>query len=156
MPQFRAIIERAIEGGAFPGASVYLGREKDVVWSGAVGRLGHETEFHESVCVGTLYDIASLSKIYTLAAALCALSEASIAPESTPLSAFLPGFDPRISLEHLFNHSSGIVRHLQTLESLPAGEWVETLSRETLQTEPGRVVLYNCSNYFLLARALEK
>jgi CubicO group peptidase (beta-lactamase class C family) len=33
---------------------------------------------------------------------------------------------------------------------------VETLSREILQTEPGRVVLYNCSNYFLLARALEK
>ncbi|BCM89607.1 hypothetical protein IAD21_01454 [Abditibacteriota bacterium] len=156
MPQFRAIIERAIEGGVFPGASVHLARGREVIWSGAVGKNGYEAPFHESVSVGTLYDIASLSKIYTLAAALCALSEASLAPETTPLRAFLPGFDSRISLEHLFNHSSGLARHLQTLETLPASQWVEELARETLQTEPGRVVLYNCSNYFLLARALEK
>ncbi len=156
MPQFRAILERAIEVGAFPGASVYLGRGRDTVWSSGIGRLGHEANFHDPVSLGTLYDIASLSKIYTLAAGLCALAEANIAPETTPLKAFLPSFDARITLEHLFNHSSGITRHLQTLESLPASQWVDVLAGEILQTEPGRVVLYNCSNYFLLARALEK
>ena len=156
MPQFRAIVERAIECGAFPGASVHLERQGEIVWSTGVGRLGYETAFHEAVSLGTLYDLASLSKIYTLAVALCALAEANMAPETTPLCAFLPGFDARITLEHLFNHSSGLARHLQTLESIPASRWVEELSRETLQTEPGRVVLYNCSNYFLLARALEK
>lgn len=156
MPQFRAIVERAIESGTFPGASVHLGRGSEIVWSSGVGRLAYEAAFHEPVSVGTLYDIASLSKIYTLAVALCALAEANIAPETTPLCAFLPGFDARISLEHLFNHSSGITRHLQSLEALPASQWVQELSGETLQTEPGRVVFYNCSNYFLLARALEK
>ena len=156
MPRFRAIIERAVDCGAFPGASIHLARGPEVVWSGVVGTLGYEAPFKAPVLPGTLYDLASLTKIYTLAAALCALKEANLAPETTPLRAFLSGFDARITLEHLFNHSSGITRHLQTLEHIPAEDWVGILSRETLQTEPGRVVLYNCSNGFLLARAMEK
>ena len=156
MPRFRGFLERALEGGAFPGATACLTRGREVVWSGAVGTLGYEAPFKTPALVGTLYDIASLTKIYTLSAGLLALHEAQLAPETTPLRAFLPGFDARLTLEHLFNHSSGLTRHLQSLESLPPSEWVETLAGETLQTEPGRVVCYNCANYFLLARALEK
>lgn len=156
MPSFRAIIERAVDGGAFPGASVHLSRGFETIWSGAVGTLGYEAPFKTPALGSTLYDLASLTKIYTLAAALCALKEANLAPETTPLRAFLPGFDARITLEHLFNHSTGITRHLQTLETVPVEDWVDILSREILQTEPGRVVLYNCSNGFLLARAMEK
>lgn len=155
MSRFRSFIERAIDGGAFPGASVHLARGRETVWSGAVGTLGFESPFKTPALQSTLYDLASLSKIYTLAAALCALRDANLAPETTPLRAFLSGFDARITLEHLFNHSSGITRHLQTLETMPASSWVEILARETLQTEPGRTVLYNCSNFFLLARAME-
>ncbi len=156
MPRFRGFLERALDGGAFPGATACLLRGREVVWSGAVGTLGYEAPFRAPTLSGTLYDVASLTKIYTLSAALLALREANLAPETTPLRAFLPAFDARITLEHLFNHSSGLTRQLQTLEPLPANTWVDTLARETLQTEPGRVVLYNCSNYFLLARALER
>ena len=156
MSSYRAVLQRAIEVGAFPGAVLHLSRGRKTVFSGAVGDLGFEPSFKVATSSGTLYDLASLTKIYTLSAALCALNEANLAPETTPLSAFLFGFDPRISLEHLFSHSSGLTRHLQTLENIPANEWVDALADETLQTEPGRVVCYNCSNYFLLARALEK
>lgn len=156
MSRFRVFLERAVEGGAFPGASVHLQRGREVVWSDAVGTFGFEAPFKTPALRSTLYDLASLTKIYTLAAGLCALHEANLAPESTPLRAFLPGFDARISLEHLFNHSSGLTRHLQSLEPLSTGEWVENLARETLQFEPGRVVQYNCSNFFLLARAMER
>ncbi len=104
----------------------------------------------------TLYDLASLTKIYTLSAALCTLAQAKLAPETTPLRAFLPGFDARLTFEHLMNHSSGLARHLQTLEKVPADSWVALLQQQPLASAPGSAVQYNCANYFLLARALEK
>jgi len=156
MPPFRAILQRGADSGAYPGASCHLERARKTVFSGAVGTLGVAPHFAVPARVQTLYDLASLTKIYTLSAALCALNEAKLAPETTPLRAFLPGFDARLSLEHLMNHSSGITRSLQSLEKLPADMWIETLREEPLSSSPGARVEYNCANYFLLARALER
>lgn len=156
MPSFRTPLEQGVEVGAFPGAVCHLERGRQTVFSGAAGRLGWLEPFRAPATTQTLYDLASLTKIYTLSAALCTLAQAKLAPETTPLRAFLPGFDARLTLEHLMNHSSGIARHLQTLENRPADSWVATLQNEPLASAPGTQVNYNCSNYFLLARALEK
>lgn len=156
MASFRGSLEQGIGAGAFPGAACHLERGHDVVFSGAVGRLGWDEPFRALVTPQTLYDLASLSKIYTLSAALCTLAQAKLAPETTPLRAFLPGFDARLTFEHLMNHSSGLARHLQSLERVPADSWVALLQQEPLASVPGTLVQYNCANYFLLARALEK
>ncbi len=156
MPSFRTPLEQGTEVGAFPGAACHLERGRATVFSGAVGRLGRSESFRAPATTQTLYDLASLTKIYTLSAALCTLVEANLAPETTPLRAFLPGFDARLTIEHLMNHSSGLARHLQSLEHAPADLWVTTLQNQPLASDPGARVNYNCSNYFLLARALEK
>ena len=156
MPSFHRVLEQGVSAGAFPGAVYHLERGREVVFSGAVGRLGDEPPFRAPATPQTLYDLASLTKIYTLSAALCTLAQASLAPETTPLRAFVPGFDPRLTLEHLMNHSSGLARHLQTLEDRPAHLWAKTLAEEPLSSDPGTQVQYNCANYFLLARAVEK
>jgi len=156
MPSFAHFLQRGAQSGAFPGAACHLERERQIVFSGAVGRLGIEPPFASPARAQTLYDLASLTKIYTLSAALCALNAANLAPETTPLRAFLPDFDGRLTLEHLMTHSSGLGMPLQRLENLPSALWVETLRLAPLHSPPGAQVRYNCSNYFLLARAMER
>ena len=150
------IFERALESGVFPGCSAHFSRDGETVFAETFGVLGYETPLRRAVTPETLYDLASLTKIYTLAAFLLACSEAQLAPENTPACAFLPGLDARITLEHLLAHSSGLGLHLQTLEAHPTDQWLDEIIGSSLRAAPGREVFYNCSNFFLLARALEK
>lgn len=150
-----AILEEAIAAGAFPGGVVHLSRGGEIVAHEARGLLGVEPPFLIPPSTRTLYDIASLTKIYTLAAALRVLREAHV-PLETPLSQFWPAFDSEITLEMLMSHRSGIGFPVQQLEAVVAGEWLGQIAVAPLSSAPGTEVLYSCTNYFLLARVVEE
>ncbi|HEX8466050.1 MAG TPA: serine hydrolase domain-containing protein [Abditibacterium sp.] len=156
MPVFattpRAILEHGIAAGAFPGAVAHLRRADDVVCDVAVGKLGVEAPFEMPTNRQTRYDLASLTKIYTLTAALMVLREAKIALE-TPLRRFFPAFEAPISLENLMAHRSGLVFPIQKLE-VAANDWIPRIAAAPANA-PGAAVLYSCTNYFLLARVSE-
>jgi CubicO group peptidase (beta-lactamase class C family) len=151
----RSILNSAIAARAFPGAVVHFSRCSEVVTHDAVGHLGYEAPYDVPVSTDTLYDLASLTKIYTLTAALIAFREANV-PLETPLQAFFPAFDSRISLEHLMAHISGIEFPVQRLEDIPADEWLARIACAPLSRTPGSAVIYSCTNYFLLARVVEE
>jgi CubicO group peptidase (beta-lactamase class C family) len=151
----RSILSSAIAARAFPGAVIHFSRRGEVVHHEAIGHLGYDEPYEAPVTTETLYDIASVTKIYTLAAALIALREADI-PLETPLQAFFPSFDSRISLEHLMAHVSGIEFPVQRLEDIPANEWMARIACAPLVRTPGSAVIYSCTNYFLLARVVEE
>lgn len=146
------MLRRAIAARAFPGAVAFFSRGDAVLWHGAAGTLGYEAPFRSPATLGTLYDLASLTKLYTLAASLLVFRAAGVALEA-PLRRFWPAFDPRISIESLMTHSSGLVFPLQGLHLVAANEWVSRLANAPRGVW-GEVV-YCCSNYFLLARAAE-
>ncbi len=167
-----AIVRDAIQCGAFPGATAYAARGETVLFDEAHGRLGIEPPFDKPVTNATIYDLASLSKIYVLAAALRCLRAHDIALDA-PLAAFLPDFAPAITLAHLMSHSSGLELHLQALTDLPTNEWLPAIAataparspgaratpamsygEKCRANAPGERVLYLCTNYFLLGRAL--
>ena len=112
-----------------------------------------EPPFDSPASIGTIYDLASVTKVYILAAALRCLRARSIAIDA-PLNRFLPGFDARLRLRHLMNHSSGLELHLQSLRGRPVDDWLPTIAAAPLANAPGEKVLYACTNYFLLGRAL--
>ena len=147
------ILDDAIAQGVFPGAVVYLARGDDVWFHGARGHLGWSAPFNSPAQTGTLYDLASVTKLYVLAAALNCLRAHAVSIDA-PLRQFLPAFDARLTLAHLMNHSSGLEIHLQTLRELPVADWLPTLAEAPIIGEPGARVLYLCTNYFLLGRAL--
>ena len=151
------IVRDAIHHGVFPGATAYLARGETVTFAEAQGQLGVAPPFDKPVTPATLYDLASLSKIYVLAAALRCLRAHQILLDA-PLSAFLPAFPPQITLAHLLGHSSGLELHLQTLTDLPVEQWLPAIaatpSARAPVYAPGERVLYLCTNYFLLGRAL--
>ena len=162
-----ALLDDAIAARIFPGGVI--------CWQHGARQLqcarGHFTyENSTLVTPQTVYDLASLSKLWTLAAWLLISREHDIAP-TRALGDFLPAFqtsDKRdIQIAHLLDHSSGITCAIQslvpndnrTLQVLagPVGEnWIQQLAVAPLKSAPGREVFYSCSNYFLLARVLAK
>jgi CubicO group peptidase (beta-lactamase class C family) len=151
----RAIVEEAIAAQAFPGGVVHLARGEETIAHAAVGMLGYEPPFQIPATTQTLYDLASLTKIYTLGAALSLLREAGI-PLETPLARFFPAFIAPITLEQLMSHRSGIGFPIQRLEDIAAEDWLTRIAAASLHSPPGESVLYSCTNYFLLARVIEK
>ncbi len=150
----RAILEDGIAARAFPGAVCHLSRRDEILCHEAAGSLGYDALFDVPATRETIYDLASVTKIYTLTAALCMLRDAKIALE-TSIHAFYPVFDAEITLEHLMAHASGISFPIQALEKVAANEWIERIAAEPRADAPGNSVLYSCTNLFLLARVAE-
>lgn len=151
---FAPILQRAVDERVWPGAVVYAARGDETLAHEAVGTLGIESPFDEIITRETIYDLASLTKIYVLAAAFQTLRAHQIALDES-LQCFFPAFDERITLRHLMGHSSGLQHHLQPLAPRPIDEWLPELGRAPLQSKPGERVFYNCANYFLLGRVLK-
>ena len=148
-----SILRDAIANGVFPGAAAWCARGDNVLFSGARGALGLAPSFDTPAEPTTIYDLASLTKMYVTAAALRCLRAHGVELD-TPLRVILDDFAPTITLRHLMNHSSGLDLHLQALTRLAPDHWLASIARAPLACAPGERVLYLCTNYFLLGRAL--
>jgi CubicO group peptidase (beta-lactamase class C family) len=177
-PQVTTIIAEARAARAFPGAQVWLSRGQTPLLNEAFGAYTYETN-SPTVTTETLYDIASVTKTFTLAVFLIAAREAKISSESR-VAQFLPEFDTNdkrdISLRHLLNHTSGIGFAIQSLvpavkeitadekthlaiereNAIPCDQWIARIAEAPLHHAIGDQVLYSCTNYFLLARLIEQ
>lgn len=162
-PRLESILDRAIQARALPGAVARL-EWREQVLTAARGQRGYQEPFEQPIEERTVYDLASLTKLWTLGAALLSMRIQRLSPD-TLLCELLPQFerpDKRaITLRNLMMHSSGIAFAIQSLvppsapEPTSREEWVSRIASEPLISEPGRSVLYSCTNYFLLARALD-
>lgn len=152
-----AIFTSARDARAFPGGTAYLGRGTTTLAHEAFGHTTYD-EAAPRVHLETLYDIASLSKLFTLSALLIAAREANIEVE-TPIHQFLPAFNTsdkrEITLRHLLRHNSGLEIAIQNLTRAPVENWLQTIAQAPLGYSIGERVLYSCTNYFILARIIE-
>jgi CubicO group peptidase (beta-lactamase class C family) len=201
--QVAAIVEEATTTRVFPGAQVWLSRGGEVLLKDGFGATTYadttEPDFAApvNVATNTIYDIASLSKLFTLTAFLMAARENNISVQER-VARFLPSFDTNdkrdITLRQLLNHTSGIGFAIQSFVSwakmksaqemqgddspqpqnlshaelqraelqaegaqiTPNELWLQQIGEAPLHHAPGTKVLYSCTNYFLLARLIEK
>lgn len=175
--ELTTIFNEASAERAFPGGVVWLADGTGVVAHEAYGTKAYDdapgAAWSGGVERDTIYDIASLSKLFTLTAFIIA-ARAHGVPVETPLAKLLPAFqvsDKRaITLRQLLNHSSGMGIAIQSFTKMPTiadpaivahqgivptAQWVERIAAAPLKTPPGTAVLYSCTNYFLLARVTE-
>ncbi|HVF11028.1 MAG TPA: serine hydrolase domain-containing protein [Abditibacteriaceae bacterium] len=152
------ILEAAVTARAFPGGVVWLARGAEVLAHEAHGATAYAGACAQPVTRATLYDIASLTKLFTATALLVAARAAGVAMCES-LARFLPEYSvpdkSAITLRHLLNHSSGIAIAVQSLVDVPAQEWLNRIAAAPLRTPIGSEVHYSCTNYFLLARVVE-
>ncbi len=166
-----ALLDEAISARIFPGVVVqwqHGARHLQI----ARGHLRYENAL--PVEPTTIYDLASLSKLWTLAAWLLVARDHKISASQT-VGEFLPAFQSSekstVQIAHLLDHSSGIECAIQSFVPLDENDetnarnalkgrcgedWIQQLAEAPLLSAPGSEVLYSCSNYFLLARVLAK
>lgn len=156
--ELNALFSEAIANRIFPGASIWLSRGEEICAHAAFGTTAYDAEYSAPVTTDTIYDIASITKLFTATAFLMAARENKIAVETT-LAHFLPDFEVQdkreIRLRDLMQHNSGIEIAIQDLVSVSPGEWVSRIAQAPLHAAPQAQVLYSCTNYFLLARVFE-
>lgn len=152
------IFEDAIAKHIFPGAVVWLENNGKVHAHRAFGTTAYDAPYSRPVTNQTIYDVASLTKLFTTTALLLALRRGQTSVE-TPLADFLPEFgvsDKRsITLRDLLQHNSGIDLAIQSLIAISPDEWIAHIAQAPLHSEPKTKVLYACTNFFLLARVIE-
>ena len=158
LDELNALLKEAIANRIFPGATVWLGRGNEIFAHEAFGTTAYDAEYSAPVTRETLYDIASLTKLFTATAFLIAARENNISLETT-LAHFLSEFgvlDKReIRLRNLMQHNSGIEIAIQDLISVSPSEWIARIAQAPLHAPPTARVFYSCTNYFLLARVFE-
>ena len=155
------IFEQAHQKRAFPGGVVWLDDGKVLLHDAFGGTTYNDAAdilLGRNVRKEMLYDLASLTKLFTATAILMASEKLGISLD-TPISHFLKHFQKdtydEIMLRNLLLHNSGIEIAVQSLNAQNHADWISLIAGAQLHANPGEVVKYSCTNFFLLARILE-
>jgi CubicO group peptidase (beta-lactamase class C family) len=115
-PQRLEIIDRVvregIRAGGFPGAAVVVGRRGAVVWQKGFGTQGWSSASPSVSTDGTIYDLASLTKVVATTTAAMILYDEGRLPLDAKVANYLPGFEGRwkdeVTVRHLLTHRGGL------------------------------------------------
>lgn len=152
-----AAVRREVQREAFPGAALAIGRGPDLVLLQGVGRVSWNGPAVDPA--NTVYDLASLTKVVGTTTAIMLLVEDGKLDLDAPVQRYLPEFSgdakALVTIRHLLSHTSG----------LPAGTWLEGLSREEalrkimhikLVEQPGEVAVYSDVGMVILFEAAQR
>jgi len=152
------LLDDGVNTGIFPGASLAVGTSTSVTYyySGVTTSLPGGSVVQQS----TVYDIASLTKVFTTTSTLL-LMERGLLRLDDPVALFLPSFSrpdkQEITLRHLLTHTSGLAAHEPLYMTCRGPDELQSAIAATpLQHEPGKTVVYSCLGYIILGQALEK
>ena len=154
-----AAIGAAVAARSLPGAVYWLEHGAAHV-ERAYGRL----DFGQAaapVTVGTVFDVASLTKVLVTAPAILLLHEAGQIDLEAPLLRYLPdcagGGKDAITVRQLLTHTSGLLAGLPASPAWQGREAALLLaSLERVTHVPGSVFRYSDINYILLGLVIER
>lgn len=157
------VLDRAVKKGK-PGCSAAVGIEGAVAWSGAQGVA--DLASGAEITADTAFDIASVSKQFTAAAALLLTEAGKLSPEDRLADhvAGLPAWSRTVTVGQLIHQTSGIPDYIGLLfdagyaddDRTTNADAVEALMAvRELEFEPGSRWEYSNSNYMLLGRVVE-
>jgi serine-type D-Ala-D-Ala carboxypeptidase len=156
------VVQRGIKAGGYPGAAVVVGRRGYSVFQRGYGRLSWSDDSPAVSPTGTIYDLASVSKVVGTTAAAMALFDEGKLDLDAPVARYLPAFadgdvKDRVTVRHLLTHQSGLPagRDLWRIAFTPA-EARAALLQTSVRCEPGRCYEYSDLGMDVLALVLEE
>ena len=156
----RSAVEAAVRNGTAPGVALALG-----VGARTVGRLSvGAAELRpraRPLGDGTLFDLASLTKVMATAPAVLALRDHGRLSLEDPVGRYLPAFTgpgrDGIRIRHLLTHTGGLRASRRFYLSWTTGaELRAAVAAEPLVGAPGRQVVYSDLGFLLLGEVVEK
>lgn len=163
-PRFSAIaavVERGIRQGVYPGAVLVIGRRDSVLYSRGFGHLTWAKNSAAPSPSGTLWDLASLTKVMATTSAVVVLVDRGTVMLDAPVARYLRQFAgkgrERVTVRMLLDHTSGLPAYL-AFHRLAASRAaaIELLYREPLARRPGASAVYSDLNAILLGLLVEK
>lgn len=147
-----AVIEQAIEARFFPGCVVLAAREGRSLLHAAYGTTMYDDPGTRPVAPDDIFDVASLTKVFTATAALM-LHDAGLLALDAEARAYLPGLRAHgVTVRHLLTHSSGLDLRLSALrEGGRSGILAAVYAAEPVHA-PGSFVAYTNVNSLLLGQ----
>jgi CubicO group peptidase (beta-lactamase class C family) len=155
------IVQRGITAGAYPGASVVIGRRGAVIWQKGYGRLAWPRTAAAVNPTTSIYDLASLTKAVCLTTAAMMLYDAGMLPLETRVQTILPEFTgrwkERVTVAHLLTHRSGLPpgRRIWQTARNPAEARQQVLTTR-LNSIPGGVTDYSDLGAMVLGFTIER
>jgi CubicO group peptidase (beta-lactamase class C family) len=164
LARIRTWLNGIVERREAAGFVSLVARQGKVVHHEAAGRRGLDSS--DPMPADALFDLASMTKPITVAAALMLLEEGKFAL-SDPIGKFIPEYaNPKvetapgvftparrpITVRDLFSHCSGIFDGRSRAEQMNApslAAYIKDLARQPLKYEPGSTYLYGTSHHVL-------
>jgi serine-type D-Ala-D-Ala carboxypeptidase len=160
LAQIDGIVQAEIDDGHFPGAVVFVGQGRRVLYHKAFG-LAVAEPVQEPMARDTVFDLASLTKpLATASAVMILIDRGKLDPNDYVrdyLPAFASGGKEEARIAHLLTHTSGLPAYtdandLKTRHGSPCPERViEKICGLKTRSEPGQEFRYSCLGYILLA-----
>lgn len=164
-------VNASIAQGEIPGAVVGVVHKGALVYEKAFGNKSLLPQV-EPMSVGTLFDLASLSKCVSTTLSIMQLVERGQLRLMDPVSLYIPGFRPwmdpatgetqPITVQHLLTHSSGLDAYVDMQAYLaefgpgtPEALVDYIATRSVRHFRPGTDQLYSCLNFITLQHILE-
>jgi CubicO group peptidase (beta-lactamase class C family) len=155
-PTIDAIIADAIERRIFPGAVVLIARGAEVLHQAAYGTTMYADPGSQPVQLDTIYDVASLTKMFTATAAL-RLIDAGKLDLVAPVARYLPAFRaPNVLIQHLLTHTSGLDIRLSALRHAGRAGMLDAVYQTAPIYLPGSTVAYTNVNALLLGEVVAR
>lgn len=155
-----SLIRRAIEGHAFPGAAVAVGRSGSIVYRSGFGYYTYDST--RPVRETSVFDMASLTKVIATTTAMMLLVEQGRIDLDAPVARYVPEFGRNgkeaVTVRHLLSHTGGLIPYrafhrmgLRTREAV-----MEAIYDEALEYEPGTESRYSDFGPIVLAEVVER
>ena len=141
------VVQRGIDAGGYPGASVVVGRKGYSVLSRGFGALDWSGRTRVT-SQESIYDLASLTKVVATTTAIMVLYDAGKVDIDAPVSRYLPDFSgglrDQVTVRHLLTHRAGLPagRELWRIAKTPAEARAAVLA-SPIQCAPGHCYEYS-------------
>jgi serine-type D-Ala-D-Ala carboxypeptidase len=154
------VVQRGIDAGGFPGASVVVGRKGAAVWEKGFGRTSWSSADTRVTADRTIYDLASLTKVVGTATAVMVLYDEGKLDLNAPVSKYLPAFTggakSEVTVWHLLTHRSGLPAGRDLWRRAHNPQEARLMVIDTpLECNPGRCYIYSDLGADLLGMVVE-
>jgi len=154
-----AYLRAEADSGAFPGAVLAVGRHGRLALLQPVGVYG--VNDHRPVQPGTIYDLASLTKVVGLTTACMLLVDEDKLALDAPVQRYVPEFigpmKDHVTIRHLLTHSAGLAADLPLYDSTPTrAAALHAVDTTTLLSPPGVTYRYSDLSAIVLMQVVER
>ena len=154
------LVEQSIADSVFPGASIAVIYNDDVVFHKDFGRLTYD-KHSLPVDTSTVFDLASLTKPIVTTSIIMQLSEKDSLDMDAPVARYIPEFSSNgkenVTIKNLLLHNSGLIAHRFFIKtSQTADEAMEAIYKERLLSPPGSKTTYSDLGFITLGKVIER